>query len=183
MGSRGLRRDDDLSPATRSLSKPGALGVLAEKNARRLRRGPMPVTEQTFEQLALEDDDTKWEMVCGKLREKPGMTQEHNSAARRLAMSLARQLDPDADSKSGRAPVTTERATPLPTSFPMSWSSQGRCSSSGEARGCWRSIRTLSPLSGRSLVASTGNYDVDTNPAIQTPRRPRNCVCIPTKRR
>lgn len=53
----------------------------------------MPVSERTFEQLALEDDDTTWEMACGKLREKPGMTQEHNSASRRLAMSLARQLD------------------------------------------------------------------------------------------
>ena len=53
----------------------------------------MPVTEQTFEQLALEDDDTTWEMVCGKLREKPGMTQEHNSAMALLAFYLQQQLD------------------------------------------------------------------------------------------
>jgi Uma2 family endonuclease len=53
----------------------------------------MPVSEKTFEQLALEDDDTRWELVCGRLREKPPMTQEHNTAASRLITALVRQLD------------------------------------------------------------------------------------------
>jgi Uma2 family endonuclease len=53
----------------------------------------MPVSEKTFEQLVLEDDDTTWELVCGRLREKPGMTQEHNSTASRLVAALVRQLD------------------------------------------------------------------------------------------
>lgn len=56
----------------------------------------MPVSETTFEQLALEDPEGQWELVCGRPRRKPEMTQEHNSAARRLAMILARQLDLDA---------------------------------------------------------------------------------------
>ncbi len=55
----------------------------------------MPVTEQTFEQLALEDSERRWELVCGRLREKPGMTLEHNSVARRLAAQLVRQLPGD----------------------------------------------------------------------------------------
>jgi Uma2 family endonuclease len=53
----------------------------------------MPVTVQTFEQLALEDSETKWELVCGKLREKPGMTQEHNEVAWWLGYMLQTQLD------------------------------------------------------------------------------------------
>jgi Uma2 family endonuclease len=53
----------------------------------------MPVSEKTFEQLALEDDDTTWELVCGHLREKPRMSLEHNSVARRLGFLLQSQLD------------------------------------------------------------------------------------------
>ena len=52
----------------------------------------MPVSEQTFEQLALEDDDTRWELICGKLREKPGMTMEHNDVADELYVQLRNQL-------------------------------------------------------------------------------------------
>lgn len=52
----------------------------------------MPVSEKTFEQLALEDDDHTWELVCGQLRAKPGMTMEHNSVAADLAYELRRQL-------------------------------------------------------------------------------------------
>ncbi|HKS92407.1 MAG TPA: Uma2 family endonuclease [Tepidiformaceae bacterium] len=53
----------------------------------------MPVSEKTFEQLALEDDETTWELVCGRLREKPRMSMEHNSVARRLGFLLQSQLD------------------------------------------------------------------------------------------
>lgn len=52
----------------------------------------MPVSERTFEQLALEDDETKWELLCGKLREKPGMTMEHNDVASELGSQLHSQL-------------------------------------------------------------------------------------------
>jgi Uma2 family endonuclease len=55
----------------------------------------MPVSEKTFEQLALEDDETTWELVCGHLREKPPMTQEHNTTASRMIAALVRQLDED----------------------------------------------------------------------------------------
>lgn len=53
----------------------------------------MAVSPATYEQVALEDGDVTWEYVCGRLREKPDMTQEHNDAAFYLAHQLASQLD------------------------------------------------------------------------------------------
>ena len=56
----------------------------------------MPVTEQTYEQVALEDPDGKWELHCGRLRSKPGMTATHNRIGRVLGYRLQQQLPLDA---------------------------------------------------------------------------------------
>lgn len=56
----------------------------------------MPVSVETYERVALEDPEGKWELVCGRLREKPLMTTEHNGAQRRLHRQLAVQLPEDA---------------------------------------------------------------------------------------
>src|SRR6266700_3296062 len=53
----------------------------------------MPVSEKTYRQVALEDPDGKWELACGRLRSKPGMTVEHEGAGRRVARRLILQLD------------------------------------------------------------------------------------------
>ncbi len=53
----------------------------------------MPVSEATYERLALEDPEGRWELVCGRPRSKPGMTTEHNSIERILSYELQRQLD------------------------------------------------------------------------------------------
>lgn len=55
----------------------------------------MAVSEQTYLQLVLEEDDEKWELVNGCLRRKPPMTWEHGHTARLLTRMLDRQLDPD----------------------------------------------------------------------------------------
>src|SRR5215211_6844876 len=55
----------------------------------------MPVSEATYQQVALEDPDGQWELVCGRLRQKPVMTTEHNSVTRMLNVQLVRQLDED----------------------------------------------------------------------------------------
>jgi hypothetical protein len=34
----------------------------------------MAVSQQTYERVALEDPDGRWELHGGRLREKPGMT-------------------------------------------------------------------------------------------------------------
>ncbi len=52
----------------------------------------MPVSEQTYLQLALEEPN-QWELLCGRLRRKPNMTAEHNQVAWELALRLGQQLD------------------------------------------------------------------------------------------
>ncbi len=53
----------------------------------------MPVTAETFRRLALEDDDQKWELVCGRLIQRPAMSFPHNSLSFELAYDLRNQLD------------------------------------------------------------------------------------------
>jgi Uma2 family endonuclease len=53
----------------------------------------MPVNEKTFRQLALEDPESHWELVCGQLRRKPGMSADHNRIGIELTVSLRNQLD------------------------------------------------------------------------------------------
>jgi Uma2 family endonuclease len=67
-----------------SISPDGTLGKRGDEN--------MPVSESTYERVALEDDEGRWELVCGDLRQKPPMTLEHGQAARKLARRLILQL-------------------------------------------------------------------------------------------
>lgn len=53
----------------------------------------MPVTERTFELVALEDPEGQWELHRGHLREKRGMTAAHNQLRVDLAFALMQQLD------------------------------------------------------------------------------------------
>ena len=53
----------------------------------------MPVREATYRQVALEDHEGQWELVCGRLRRKPPMTTEHQDTARELLLALVMQLD------------------------------------------------------------------------------------------
>jgi Uma2 family endonuclease len=55
----------------------------------------MPVSEQTYERVALEDPDGNWELHCGQLRSKPGMTAAHNRIGRVLGYRLQQQLPLD----------------------------------------------------------------------------------------
>jgi Uma2 family endonuclease len=54
----------------------------------------MPISAETYERVALEDDDRVWELHCGRLVEKPGVTVEHADVLNMLAVMLGRQLDP-----------------------------------------------------------------------------------------
>jgi len=53
----------------------------------------MPVSEKTYRQLVLEDPDGHWELHHGQLRQKEGMSFEHNYVTDRLYRELIRQLD------------------------------------------------------------------------------------------
>jgi len=70
----------------------------------------MPVSEATYERVALEDPEGQWELVCGHLRSKPGMTTEHNYAMHELYGLLRAQLDRQAYAlrvNSGRLRIST----------------------------------------------------------------------------
>jgi len=55
----------------------------------------MPLTQETFAAVVLEDIDGRWELHQGKLREKPSMSVDHNQSARLLVRQLTMQLDPN----------------------------------------------------------------------------------------
>ena len=52
-------------------------------------------TYETYERVALEDPDGRWELHHGRMRRKPVMTTWHNFFSRRLGLRLRRQLDED----------------------------------------------------------------------------------------
>ena len=55
----------------------------------------MSVTEQTFEQLVLNDPERQWELHHGLPREKPKMSIGHNMVIERLVRQLLPQLSPE----------------------------------------------------------------------------------------
>jgi len=55
--------------------------------------GPIPVSEETFVRLALDDPQAKWELHDGLLVEKPGMNITHLSVVSLLGTLLAQQID------------------------------------------------------------------------------------------
>src|SRR2546429_2039008 len=57
------------------------------------RRCSVVVSAKTYEEVALEDDDGHWELDHGCLRQKPGMSFDHNGIMRALARRIDRQLD------------------------------------------------------------------------------------------
>lgn len=52
----------------------------------------MPVTMETYERLALEDPDSRWELVGGTVERKPGITTGHNDVIDALQFTLMQQL-------------------------------------------------------------------------------------------
>src|SRR5438105_11170114 len=53
----------------------------------------MPISQATYERVALEDPDGMWELACGRLRSKlPAMVIEHDYIQRELGDELRAQL-------------------------------------------------------------------------------------------
>lgn len=53
----------------------------------------MPISDKLYEQVALNDDDSHWELHCGRLIRKPAMTSAHNWVFREVGDLLREQLD------------------------------------------------------------------------------------------
>jgi Uma2 family endonuclease len=54
----------------------------------------MPISEETYKRVALEDPEGRWELECGRLRRRPEMTTEHGQIDRNLIRQFVIQLDP-----------------------------------------------------------------------------------------
>jgi Uma2 family endonuclease len=55
----------------------------------------MSVMQKTYDEIALEEPDRRWELHRGQLREKPAMSVTHNQSTRRLGWQLKQQVDED----------------------------------------------------------------------------------------
>ena len=53
----------------------------------------MAVSFETYERISLQDPSRRWELVHGRLCEKPPMTMKHEVTARRLPILLSQQMD------------------------------------------------------------------------------------------
>jgi Uma2 family endonuclease len=76
-----------------------------------LEAGPVietKVDRETYLRLAMDEPDRRWELVDGRLREKPGMAFRHNRTGRKLGHFLLLQLDSEALPGSGRCRSCSE---------------------------------------------------------------------------
>lgn len=119
----------------------------------------MPVTEETYERLALEDVEGQWEYVCGRVRQKPAMTQEHNSVAGRLAFYLQSHLPLDAYEVRSNAGRTRR---PDETSFIPDVMVVPVGLMSDEVTMRLEAYAQPLPFVAEVWSPSTGDYDVDT---------------------
>jgi len=53
----------------------------------------MTVSDETYRRVALEEPERKWELICGRLVEKPIMTIEHNDVQCELDWLINSQID------------------------------------------------------------------------------------------
>jgi Uma2 family endonuclease len=120
----------------------------------------MPISERTFQQIALEDPEGHWELYCGQLRSKPGMTFAHNQTGIWLTVQLARQLDTRryrVRSNAGHVRRSAENYfIPDVFVFPLELAESFR-----ERRDVLEWYAAPLPLVVEIWSPSTGGYDVD----------------------
>jgi len=122
----------------------------------------VPVTERTYQSVALEDPERSWELHDGCLMEKPWMGNEHNDIMSYLGFCLIQQLDP----REYRVPINGSRlrrsaqssSIPDVCVIPVSLFRQG-LGRPGELEFYSEPL----PLIVEIWSPSTGDYDVDEN--------------------
>ena len=120
----------------------------------------MPVTQETYQRVVLEDPEGRWELHRGRLREKPAMSYGHNRALVELAHQLLSQLD-KREFEVGINTLRTRRADetyniPDVAVVPVSLASRFRAS-----RHALEVYDAPLPLVVEVWSPSTGDYDVD----------------------
>jgi Uma2 family endonuclease len=120
----------------------------------------MPITQETYRALTLEDPDHQWELFRGKLMEKPSMSVSHNRTMARLAHQLSAQLDIErfeVRTNTGRLRYTDETYF-IPDVHIVPVALMAEPNESSEAL----EVLTASmPFVAEVWSPSTGGYDVD----------------------
>ncbi|MGI8927274.1 MAG: Uma2 family endonuclease [Tepidiformaceae bacterium] len=118
----------------------------------------MPVSEATYVQVALEDPEGRWELHCGELRRKPGMSQPHNTLQTWLSFHLMNVLPADQYQVAMAARARRDEAhyyIPDVMVIPIDAWRRFRCSYDLE------NYQDPLPLVVEVWSRSTGEYDVD----------------------
>jgi Uma2 family endonuclease len=120
----------------------------------------MPVSEETYERVALEDPEGRRELVCGRLRRKPEMTAEHESVIDSPYTALAAHLDRRqfrirASSRLRR--ITGDNLVPDLFVVPLAMVERLR-----ERPGTFEVFSDPVPLVTEVWSSSTGDYDIAT---------------------
>ena len=119
----------------------------------------MSVTPALYERLALEDPDAKWELVCGRLRQKPSMTHAHNFSEMELAFQLRLQLSPaDYEVRCDAGRVRTSTSYFIPDVFVIP---AGLTSPFRDKDDVLEAYTQPLPLVVEVWSRSTGDYDVN----------------------
>lgn len=120
----------------------------------------MPLTEETYRRVALEDPEGQWELHRGRLREKPAMSFKHNDLAFELGHTLRLQIDPSTYRvrvNAGRVHYTDELYyIPDVLVVPVAFTSQLR-----DRADLLESYDQPLPLIVEIWSPSTGDYDVN----------------------
>ena len=121
----------------------------------------MPVSEATYERVALEDPEGQWERVRGCLRKKPPMTQEHNDAGFLLAHFIQSQLpigEYRVRSNAGRTRRPDAESNFIPDVMVIP---RGYMRPRSETPGPLEQYTDPLPFVAEVWSPSTGEYDVD----------------------
>jgi Uma2 family endonuclease len=117
------------------------------------------ISEAEYEQIVLAEPDQTWELVGGRLREKPGISWDHNRIVMMLGHLLLRQLDFDQFSVFFESRVRRSAGTiflpdimVVPTDYGQEFAGRP---------GVLAIFSQPLPLVVEVWSASTGEYDVD----------------------
>ena len=118
----------------------------------------MPVSEATYQQVALEDPESKWELHCGQLRRKPSMTMPHNTLQDELVFVLKLALPRDRfEVRSAARARRNEQHSYVPDAMVIPIEAWRRYRRSPDLE----SYSEPLPLVVEIWSRSTGDYDVD----------------------
>jgi Uma2 family endonuclease len=129
----------------------------------------MVISAKTFEQVALDDGDARWELDRGVLRRKPDMSMEHNRASMELGFQIRAQITRSEYGVRVNAGHLAHARDSyyIPDVCVIPAALEARLKGSG---GLLKSYAEPLPFVAEVWSPSTGAYDVDTKVALYRER-------------